>query len=156
MKLQPGNRAPQFELPSTDGSVVRLADFKGRKVILYFYPKDDTPGCTKEACSFQEGLAKFRKKDAVILGVSADSVDSHRIFAAKYGLAFPLLSDETKQVCRMYGVWQQKSLYGRKFMGIVRTTFVIDEQGIVRHVFPKVKVEGHSDAVLKALQSLGQ
>ncbi len=151
MMPKPGDRAPQFKLPSTDGSTVSLADFKGKKVVLYFYPKDDTPGCTKEACSFQEGIGKFRKKGAVVLGISADSVQSHGKFASKYGLAFPLLSDETKEVCKSYGVWQQKSLYGRKFLGIVRTTFVIDERGVVQQVFPNVKVNGHSDEVLNIL-----
>jgi peroxiredoxin Q/BCP len=149
--LKPGDRAPQFNLPSSDGSLIRLADHKGKKVILYFYPKDDTPGCTKEACSFQEGLGKFSKKGAVVLGVSADSVESHSKFAAKHGLAFPLLSDETKEVCKAYGVWQEKSLYGRKFMGIARTTFVIDERGIVQHIFPKVKVDGHSKEILDVI-----
>jgi thioredoxin-dependent peroxiredoxin len=149
--LKPGDRAPQFSLPSSDGSIVRLADYKGKTVVLYFYPKDDTPGCTKEACSFQEGLGKFGRKGAVVLGVSADSVQSHQKFAAKYSLAFPLLSDETKEVCKEYGVWQEKSLYGRKFMGIVRTTFIIDKKGIVQHIFPKVKVDGHSKEILDVI-----
>ncbi|HTP13577.1 MAG TPA: thioredoxin-dependent thiol peroxidase [Bacteroidota bacterium] len=151
MKLKPGDRAPQFKLSTTDGSSISLGDLKGKKVVLYFYPKDDTPGCTKEACSFQENAGRLRKKGAVVLGVSADSVESHGKFAAKYGLGFPLLSDETKEVCKAYGVWQEKSLYGRKFMGIVRTTFVIDERGFVHHIFPKVKVDGHTDEVLEVL-----
>ncbi len=149
--MKTGDRAPDFKLASTDGSVVRLADFKGKKVVLYFYPKDDTPGCTKEACSFQENLARIKKKGAVVLGMSADSVASHMKFSGKYGLAFPLLSDETKDVCRAYGVWKEKSLYGRKFMGIVRTTFVIDEKGIIQHVFPNVKVDGHTQEILDVL-----
>jgi peroxiredoxin Q/BCP len=149
--LKPGDRAPQFKLPSSDGSQIRLADYRGKKVVLYFYPKDDTPGCTKEACSFQDGLGKFMKKGAAVLGVSADSVESHTKFAGKYRLAFPLLSDETKEVCKAYGVWQEKSLYGRKFKGIARTTFVIDEEGIVQQVFPKVKVDGHPKEILEVI-----
>ncbi len=131
--------------------MVKLSDFKGKKIVLYFYPKDDTPGCTREACSFQEHLGKIKKKGAVVVGVSADSVVSHEKFAGKYNLGFPLLSDETKKVCKAFGVWQEKSLYGRKFMGIVRSTFIIDEQGIVRHVFPKVKVDGHTQEILAVL-----
>ncbi len=151
MTLKVGDRAPQFALPTSDGSTVSLGDLKGKKVVLYFYPKDDTPGCTREACSFQENTGKLRRKGAVVLGVSADSVESHGKFAAKYGLSFPLLSDATKEVCKAYGVWQEKTLYGRKFMGIVRTTVVIDEQGRVQHIFPKVKVDGHTEEVLAVL-----
>ncbi len=146
-----GDRAPEFKLLSTDGTLVRLSDNKGKKVVLYFYPKDDTPGCTKEACSFQDNLTRLKKKGAVVLGVSADSVESHSKFAGKYELKFPLLSDETREICKAYGIWQQKSLYGRKFMGIVRTTFVIDEKGIIQYIFPKVKVEGHTQEILNVL-----
>lgn len=146
-----GDRAPDFELLSEGGATVRLKDFRGKKVVLYFYPKDDTPGCTKEACSFNDNLSAIKRKGAVILGVSADSVDSHRKFAEKYGLRFTLLSDPDKKVITAFGVWKQKKLYGRTFMGIERTTFVIDEQGIITAIFPKVKVDGHTDAILQTL-----
>jgi len=149
--IKVGDRAPDFELSSIGGTSVRLSDHRGKKVVLYFYPKDDTPGCTKEACSFQEHLGQIRKKGTVVFGVSADSVDSHSKFAGKYNLGFPLLSDETRKVCKLYGVWKEKSLYGRKFMGIERTTFVIDEKGTVQNVFPKVKVDGHTKEVLAVL-----
>lgn len=149
--IKVGDRAPEFKLLSTDGTLVRLSDNKGKKVVLYFYPKDDTPGCTEEACSFQDNLPRLKKKGTVVLGVSADSVESHSKFAGKYELKFPLLSDETREICKAYGIWQQKSLYGRKFMGIVRSTFVIDEKGIIQHIFPKVKVEGHTQEVLDVL-----
>jgi peroxiredoxin Q/BCP len=149
--IKVGDRAPDFKLDTLAGKSLRLSEFKGKKVVLYFYPKDDTPGCTKEACSFQENQGQFKKKGTVVLGVSADSVDSHAKFAAKYNLDFPLLSDETKEVCKSYGVWKEKSLYGRKFMGIERTTFVIDAKGVVQNIFPKVKVDGHTIEVLTAL-----
>ncbi len=149
--IKVGDHAPEIELPATDGTSVKLSDFKGSKVVLYFYPKDATPGCTREACSFQENIGRLKKKGAVVLGVSADSVESHQKFAGKYGLEFPLLSDETRKVCKAYGVWQERSLYGRKFMGVARTTFVIDEKGTVKHIFPKVKVEGHTQEILDVL-----
>lgn len=152
MMVTPGQKAPEFTLPDSNGTPVRLKDFRGKNVVLYFYPKDLTPGCTKEACSFNEALAALRKRGAVVLGVSADSVESHRKFADKYGLQFPLLSDSAKDVIKAYGVWQKKSLYGRSFMGIVRTTFVIDEKGKIRAIVPKVKVEGHAEEILKILE----
>ncbi len=151
MAPQVGERAPEFTLQTAGGNQVRLSDFKGKRVVLYFYPKDDTSGCTKEACSFQENLSSIKRRGAVLLGVSADSVESHVKFAGKYDLSFPLLSDPTKEVCKAYGVWKEKSLYGRKYMGIERTTFVIDEKGLILRVFPKVKVEGHAKEVLSAL-----
>ncbi len=146
-----GDRAPDFKLDSAGGSSVRLSDFRGKKVILYFYPKDDTSGCTREACSFQENLSQLKKKGAIVLGVSADSVVSHEKFSGKYDLTFPLLSDETKEVCKAYDVWKEKSMYGRKYMGIERTTFVIDEKGVVKNIFSKVKVDGHTKEVLAVL-----
>jgi len=149
--LKVGDKAPDFNLPTGDGKRLGLRDLKGKKVVLYFYPKDNTSGCTKEACSFQENLSVFRKKGAVVIGVSADSVASHAKFAEKYELAFPLLSDESKDIMKSYGVWKAKSMYGRKYMGIERTTFIIDEQGVITHIFPKVKVEGHTEEILKAL-----
>jgi peroxiredoxin Q/BCP len=149
--LTVGNKAPNFSLMSGDGTNYNLSDFKGKKLVLYFYPKDDTSGCTKEACSFRDGLAEIKKKGAVVVGVSPDSEASHQKFSNKYDLNFPLLSDESKKMLTKYGVWQQKSMYGRKYMGVVRTTFVINEKGVVTHIFPKVKVDGHSEDILKAL-----
>jgi peroxiredoxin Q/BCP len=149
--LKVGDEAPDFNLPTGDGKQLGLRNLRGKKVVLYFYPKDNTSGCTKEACSFQENLSGFRKKGAVVIGVSGDSVASHAKFAEKYDLAFPLLSDESKDIMKSYGVWKAKSMYGRKYMGIERTTFIIDEQGVITHIFPKVKVEGHTEEILKAL-----
>lgn len=146
-----GQKAPAFSLPNQDGKIVRLSDFKGKKVVLYFYPKDDTPGCTKESCAFRDGLEEIHGSGAVVLGISADSVDSHKKFVKKYNLNFPLLSDEKKTVVQAYGVWKEKSLYGRKFMGIERTTFIIDEQGKLDDIFQKVKVDGHLEEVLAEL-----
>lgn len=149
--LKVGSKAPDFRLPASDGSIISLSDLKGKKVVLYFYPKDDTPGCTKEACSFRDNLSRVKKKGAVVLGISKDSSASHQKFSEKYDLSFPLLSDEKLEVIKSYGAWLQKSMMGRKFMGIERTTFVIDEKGIISHIFPKVKVEGHAEEVLKIL-----
>ncbi len=151
-QLKEGAPAPDFTLPDQDGKKVKLSDFKGKKnVVLYFYPKDMTPGCTTEACDFSGDSAKFAKKDAVILGVSFDDAASHQKFIAKHKLKLTLLSDLDKKVADKYGVYQEKSLYGRKFMGIVRSTFVIDKQGKLKKIFPKVKVAGHSDEVLAVL-----
>ena len=149
--LRVGEKAPDFSLPTGDGKVLSLKDFRGKKVVLYFYPKDDTPGCTREACSFEENLDAVRKKGAVVIGVSADSPDSHQKFAKKYGLNFPLISDEKKNIVEAYGVWKQKSFMGRKYMGIERTTFVIDKEGKIQNMFEKVRVDGHTDQVLAAL-----
>jgi peroxiredoxin Q/BCP len=146
-----GSKAPEFSLPDGEGRVVSLSDFSGKKVVLYFYPKDMTSGCTKEACSFQENLGAIKKRGAVVLGVSADSPTLHQKFAAKYDLTFPLISDEKKELVKKYGVWKEKSMYGKKYMGIERTTFIIDEKGKISHVFSKVKVDGHTDEVLEAL-----
>ena len=149
--LAPGDKAPNFTLIAGDGSTVSLTSLRGSKVVLYFYPKDDTSGCTKEACSFNENLSAVRKKGAVVIGVSADPQESHAKFAAKYGLTFPLLSDPEKKMLHAYGVWKQKSMYGRVFQGIERTTFIIDAQGRISHIFPKVKVVGHTEEVLAVL-----
>lgn len=151
--LQSGDKAPAFKLSNQDGKKVSLSDFKGKKVVLYFYPKDNTSGCTKEACSFRDTFPKFNKIDAEILGMSPDSVESHKKFAEKYNLPFTLLSNEDKDVLEKYGVWKQKSMYGRKYMGVERTTFVIDEKGVIKKVFPKVKVENHHNEVLEALKN---
>jgi peroxiredoxin Q/BCP len=150
--LNEGDVAPAFTLESDKGEKVSLKDFKGQKVVLYFYPKDMTPGCTQEACDFRDSIARIKKSDAVVLGVSKDSVASHQKFKAKHDLPFTLLSDPDGKVCELYGVWQEKSLYGRKFMGIVRSTFVIDEKGKISRVFPKVKVKGHVDEILASLK----
>jgi len=149
--LKVGSPAPEFSLPSGNGTTVSLKDFRGKKVVLYFYPKDDTPGCTREACSFRDNTSAIRKKNAVVIGISTDSPASHGKFAEKYTLPFTLLSDEKKEVVKKYGVWQQKNLYGRLFKGTVRTTFVIDEAGKIAAYFPKVKVDGHTEEVLAAL-----
>lgn len=147
-----GAKAPSIKLQDDTGKTVSLSDYKGKKVILYFYPKDSTPGCTTESCDFRDNLNRFVKSGAAVLGLSADSVESHRKFKEKQGLNFPLLSDPDHAALDAYGVWQEKSLYGRKFMGIVRTTVIIDEAGAVVRVFPKVKVNGHVDEVLAALK----
>jgi len=150
-----GKKAPDFSLPASTGGQISLSQFKGKShVVLYFYPKDMTPGCTTEACAFRDLKGDFDKAGAVILGVSADSVDSHGKFTAKHRLNFPLLSDTDRKVCAQYGVYKEKSLYGRLFMGIERTTFVIDKKGVIRKIYPKVKVEKHADQVLKFLRTL--
>ena len=153
--LKAGQPAPEFVAPDETGRIVRLADLRGKKVVLYFYPKDDTPGCTKEACSFRDGAAELRALGAVVLGVSVDSVESHQRFKTKYRLTFPLLSDVEKRLVSAYGVWKEKSMYGRTFLGIERTTVLIDEQGRIATVFPKVKVDGHFDEVIEALKQRG-
>ncbi|MDD9819469.1 MAG: thioredoxin-dependent thiol peroxidase [Nitrospira sp.] len=154
VKLKVGQKAPAFSLPDQDGRIKRLSDFTGKKVVLYCYPKDDTPGCTKESCDFRDGLDEIHDHGAVVLGISADSVASHKKFAKKFTLKFPLLSDEEKITLRAYGVWKEKSLYGRKFMGIERTTFIINEQGKIENIFQKVKVSGHLEEVLAELDMM--
>ena len=151
-RLTVGAKAPDFSLPDGEGGNVSLRGLKGKTVILYFYPKDDTSGCTKEACDFQENLPLITKKGGVVVGVSADSVASHKKFAEKFALSFPLASDEKKEVLKKYGVWKEKSMYGRKFMGIERTTFVVDGAGVITHIFPKVKVGGHVEELLGLLE----
>jgi peroxiredoxin Q/BCP len=151
-----GRKAPAFALPSGGGEIVKLADLVSKgAVVLYFYPKDMTTGCTAEACSFRDNLSRVRALGAQIVGVSADAPASHVKFAGKYELNFPLLSDTGNKVGKLYGVYKMKSMYGRQYMGIERTTFVIDRAGIVRKVFPKVKVTGHTDEVVAALKALG-
>ncbi len=149
-----GKKAPAFSLPTDGGGSISLKNLKGRKVVLYFYPKDDTPGCTKEACGFRDALPDFSKLDAVIIGVSKDPVARHDRFKAKYDLPFTLASDEDGKVCEAYGTWVEKSMYGRKYMGIDRATFLIDEQGVVRGAWRKVRVKGHVEEVLEAAQAL--
>ncbi len=153
--LEAGQQAPQFTCPNQDGDDVSLSQFAGEKnVILYFYPKDDTPGCTTEALDFTALINEFDAADAVVLGVSKDSVAKHQKFIAKRDLKVQLLSDESGELCESYGVWGLKKFMGREFMGINRTTFVIDKTGVIREVFPKVKVKGHADAVLEAVKAL--
>lgn len=154
--IREGDQAPAFSMEAVgfDRTPVRLSDFKGKKVVLYFYPKDDTPGCTREACDFRDSLATVTRSGAVVLGVSRDTVESHRKFVAKYGLTFPLLSDPDGSVSTAYGVLKEKNMYGRKSVGIERTTFLIDGAGTVRKVYPRVKVDGHAAKVLEDLSSL--
>ena len=147
--LQIGKKAPSFSLPDQDGKVHTLQDYAGKKVLLYFYPKDDTPGCTVEACNFRDGYKEFKKVGLVILGVSADSVKSHKKFADKFKLPFPLLADESKKVIESYGVWQKKKFMGREYMGIVRSSFLIDEQGKLAKIYETVKPPVHADEVKK-------
>jgi len=146
-----GEPAPDYTLRSDEGRLVSPNDFRGKKVVLYFYPKDDTSGCTKEACSFRDNLARVRSKGAVIVGVSRDDLKSHAKFRDKYELNFPLLSDDDGRVTEAYGVWKKKNLYGREYFGIERTTFLIDEEGKIARIWPRVKVDGHTDEVLAAL-----
>jgi thioredoxin-dependent peroxiredoxin len=152
--IEPGKKAPAFTLKDQDGRAQRLADYAGRPVILYFYPKDDTPGCTREACAFRDNLPQFKTRKAAILGVSILDEKSKRRFADKYDLPFPLLADEDHLVSDRYGAWQSKSLYGRNFMGIARTTYLIDGSGKVVRRWDKVKADGHAEAVLAALETM--
>lgn len=151
--LKEGNKAPDFTAIDQNEKKVKLSSFKGKKnVILYFYPKDMTPGCTTEACDFKDNFKKF--KDTVILGVSIDSPERHQKFIAKHDLPFDLISDADQKVVNKYGVWQEKSLYGKKFMGIVRSTFIIDKKGVIRKIYPKVKVKSHVEEVLDVLKEI--
>ena len=151
-----GQRAPAFKLPSSSGGDLGPEDFVGKQaLVLYFYPKDDTTGCTAEACQFRDLSAEFAAAGAAIVGVSPDPLKSHGKFVGKYGLNFPLLADEGAKACQQYGVWKEKSMYGRKYMGVERTTFLIDRDGVVRKVYPKVSVTGHAEAVLEDVASLG-
>jgi len=151
--LQEGDLAPDFALPSDSGQRVKLADLRGKKVVLYFYPKDNTPGCTAEACSFRDEYAVLQNREAVVLGVSPDSVTSHSKFKNKHSLPFPLLADTEHKVAEAYGVWVEKSRYGRKYWGNARTTFILDEQGRIAKIFSKVKPQGHGKEVLAALET---
>ena len=150
-----GKSAPAFTLPAVPDGKVRLSQFKGKQnVVLYFYPRDNTPGCTTEACDFRDHMARLQGMDTAVLGVSTDSIASHEKFAAKFELPFPLLSDEDHAICEKYGVWAEKKNYGKTYMGIQRATFLIDKQGKVAAVWPKVKVAGHVDDVAKAISEL--
>jgi peroxiredoxin Q/BCP len=149
--LDVGQAAPDFTLSDQDGNPVRLSALKGQKVVLYFYPKDNTPGCTKEACSFRDQFAELKGRGVVVLGVSPDSVSSHRRFADKHTLPFTLLADPEHEVAEAFGAWGEKTLYGRKFLGLIRSTFLIDEAGVIRHVWKKPKTDIHADEVLAKL-----
>jgi peroxiredoxin Q/BCP len=152
--LETGKKAPAFTLPAASGGTVSLKDFAGSPVILYFYPKDNTPGCTQEACDFRDNFARVTSAGAVVLGISADSIASHVKFRDKHELPFELLSDESHEMLEKYGAWQPKKLYGKSFLGIVRSTVLIDGKGVVRRVWPKVRVKGHVDEVLEALTEI--
>ena len=153
-RLAPGSKAPAFSLPRDGGATVSLADFKGQNLVLYFYPRADTPGCTVESKAFSSHAKAFAKAGTAVLGVSADPVKAQDAFKAKHGLAIPLASDETHRMLEAYGVWGEKSMYGRKFMGITRTTVLIDRDGRIARIWPKVKVEGHAEEVLAAAKEL--
>lgn len=152
--LEEGQKAPDFTVATDQDERLRLSSLLGQAVVLYFYPKDDTPGCTKESCGFRDLNADFSAAGATILGVSPDSVASHQKFRDKFSLNFPLLADADKEVVQLYGVWKEKNMYGRKYMGVERTTFVIDSEGTIRRIFPKVKVDQHPEAVLDAVKAL--
>ncbi|MCP9450960.1 MAG: thioredoxin-dependent thiol peroxidase [Nitrospira sp.] len=152
-ELAVGDQAPELEIPDQDGKIVTLYGLRGKHVVLYFYPKDDTPGCTKESCDFRDTEAQIMRAGGTILGVSLDGQESHQKFIKKFGLPFPLLSDEDARVSKAYGVYKQKNMYGKKYWGIERSTFIIDPEGKVKAVFRKVKVDGHADQVLAALKS---
>lgn len=151
--LEIGSKAPGFTLPDKNGNSVSLSDFTGKKVVLYFYPKDNTPGCTRQACAFAQNFAKFEEKNTVVIGISKDSAASHLKFAEKYDLPFVLLSDPERQAIEAYGVWQEKKLYGKVSMGVVRSTYLINEQGIIEKVMPKVKPDTNAEEILAYLNS---
>ncbi|MEO2205626.1 thioredoxin-dependent thiol peroxidase [Paenibacillus pabuli] len=154
MTLTEGKLAPDFELPASTGETVKLSDYRGQRVLIYFYPKDMTSSCTQEACDFRDRHKEFEGLNTVILGISTDPMSRHEQFIAKYGLPFTLLSDEEHQVAEQYGVWQLKKLYGKEYMGIVRSTFLIDEEGKLIKEWSKVRVKGHIEAALEAVKSL--
>jgi peroxiredoxin Q/BCP len=149
--IEVGTKAPEFTLKDKDGRDVALSDFLGKKVVLYFYPKDNTPGCTRQACAFAGAYEQFKQKNIAVIGISKDSTASHVKFAEKYGLPFTLLSDPELEVIKAYGVWQEKKLYGKLGLGVVRTTYIIDEQGVVTHVMPKVKPDTNASEILEIL-----
>ena len=153
-ELNIGDKAPAFSLKNTEGIPVKLSDYKGKKVVLYFYPKDMTPGCTKEACGFRDDFAQLKKRGVEVIGVSGDDQNSHQKFTEKYSLPFTLLSDPDHEMMQQYGAWGEKSMYGKKFMGVLRITYVIDEQGRIAHIFKKVKTETHSQDVLQVIDQM--
>lgn len=152
--LEAGSKAPDFSLQNQRGETVRLSDFLGKPVVLYFYPKDDTPGCTKEACAFRDQFPAFGELDAAVFGLSPDDVDSHVAFAKKYALPFDLLADADHKVASAFGAWGMKNLYGREFEGIIRSTFIVGPDGVIAKVFPRVRVDGHAEKVIDAVKAL--
>ena len=150
--LNEGDKAPSFNMPTNKGENVSLSKLKGQKIVFYFYPRDDTPGCTKEACGFRDDLSKYKRAGAVVIGVSRDSVESHEKFVKKFDLNFMLASDKEGDVCEKYDAWRMKNMYGKEYMGIGRSTFLIDTKGKINKIWPKVKVDGHVDEVLKAVK----
>jgi peroxiredoxin Q/BCP len=148
MKLSIGEKAPDFTGNDQDGNPIKLSDFQGQKVVLYFYPKDDTPGCTAQACNIRDNFSKFKKANMVVLGISSDDEKSHTKFIKKYSLPFPLIADTDKAINEAYGVWQEKNNFGKTYMGTVRTTFVIDEKGVIENIIEKVKTDDHTDQIL--------
>jgi peroxiredoxin Q/BCP len=155
-ELNTGDKAPDFSMPADGGKNLSLSDFKGKKLVLYFYPKDDTPGCTKESCDFRDNLTQLNNLGAQVVGLSKDSVAKHDKFKEKHKLNFPLISDENCEICEAYGVWVEKSMYGRKYMGIERSTFLIDEEGIIRHIWRKVKVKDHVRDVISTIGDIAK
>ena len=151
--LQPGDAAPKFKLPASTGETIDLADYRGKRIVLYFYPRADTPGCTAEACGFRDAIAGYKKLDVPVFGISPDPIADVKTFAEKFELNFPLLADEDHAIAEKFGVWQEKSMYGKKYWGAARTTFVIGPDGKIEHVFEKVKPEGHDQQVLEYLRS---
>lgn len=151
-QLKEGMKAPTFEGIDQDGRIVKLSDFAGKKVVLYFYPKDNTPGCTAEACNLRDNYNALLKKGFAVVGISMDSEKSHRNFAGKYSLPFPLIADTSKKILNDYGVWKEKSMYGKTFLGIVRTTFIIDEKGVIENIISKVETKFHSEQIFKMYQ----
>ena len=154
--IEPPANAPAFALKATNGATLKLSELKGKPVVIFFYPKDDTPGCTKEACAFRDRLAEIQKLGAVVLGVSADDVASHKKFSEKFSLNFPLLADTDHRMAEQYGAWREKNMYGKVSMGIQRSTFLIDANGVVTKVWKKVSVDGHDQQVIDALQALAE
>lgn len=154
MKLNIGTKAPEFTAPLDGGKTISLSELKGKWVVLYFYPKDDTSGCTKEACEFRDNMERITALGAEVIGVSPDAVKSHDKFREKYNLNFHLVSDTEKIICQDYGVWVEKSMYGKKYMGVERSTFILDSEGVIRHIFSKVKVDGHVDEVIATIKEL--
>ncbi len=154
MPVKVGDKAPEFSLLNQNAEKISISDFKDQNIVLYFYPKNNTSGCTKEACNFRDEFPKFGKLEAVIIGVSPDSVESHKKFAEKYNLPFDLLGDEKKEVVQKYDVWKEKNMYGRKYMGVVRSTFIIDKNKKIRKIFSKVKVADHNKEVMEALKEI--
>ncbi|MEW5799062.1 MAG: thioredoxin-dependent thiol peroxidase [Bacteroidota bacterium] len=151
--LKVGASAPDFSLVAQDGKTYSLKKFRGKKVVVYFYPEDDSGTCTDQACSFRDHMSRIEETDAIVFGISPDSLTSHEKFSAKYNLNFLILSDEDKTTMKKYGVWKKKKLFGNEYMGVIRTTFVIDEMGIITHIFPKVRIKGHVDKVIQALKA---